>query len=374
MRLSLKMGLLSMKFSNAILILVILNIIGCTTNIHKAGLDHALVFKKWQALSEYAGDTFVKSRIQIVGKLIVEPSKNGNEFTLTNFQLTFDENAYQINLRSPQFQDKYICNGTCVHLTEYLRLDDKDATMLTRYFDKYEFQLFELYGDIFTLEKQISQIKQLSEEDYDSYLTWLISDEQSFHTIETFRLFLKQAFTRDAFIKFIQNPKARYSEYISTEQNLDGVIFADESTTIPKEMVAWNTNIQSTSPIIPKEMVAWNTNIQSIGTNSDTNYLIFIEDTIGEINQQLIAVGDIVCERKGNSFGHVSAIMGTELTVSMLGRVEVIQDGISNPTNQINAFNGIGKKNYRPVEGVNVYTIEQVNACNFYKSKLVENT
>jgi hypothetical protein len=352
-----------MKYFNVLLILSMLFVMGCSSNLQQAGQDHALVFEKWQALSEYAGDTFVDEQIQIVGKLIVEPNDSGNKFILTDFRLTHNENPYQINLRNPQFQNKYICNGPCVQLTEYLILDNQDATMLTRYFSQSEFKLFELYGDIFTLKSQISQMKLISEQHYEHYLNWLISDMSSFDDIDTFRDFLKQSFTRDAFIKFIQTPTARYSKYISNNGDSNDGISSDDFTNAP------NTNWIKNA--VPQETEVWMSTIQGRLLDFDAKYLAFTEKVDSDVSQQSnisISVGDMVCERQGNEFGHVSAIMGTELTVSMLGRAVIIQDGIFTSVTQTNVFSGKEQTIYRPNEGSKVYSIEQIGACEFGQS------
>ena len=207
-----------MKCLKICLLLLLFTLPSCQSNLQKAGQSHALTFKKWQALSKYASASHLSNHpsLHIVGELTVDSSEQDKKFILTNIKLSATETAFQINLLHPQFESKYICAPQCLQLTEYLQQDAEGNTMLTRYFEQHEFELFKLYGEIFTLDEKIQEKKVIASEYFDHYINWVINQQASSGDINSFIVFLRRIFSEQAYVSFITQPQQLYSHLIQS--------------------------------------------------------------------------------------------------------------------------------------------------------------
>jgi hypothetical protein len=356
-------------------LLFILALSGCTSTLEQAGKNHALVFKKWQALSNYAGNTFTQIPILMVARLVVKQGSNGKEFVLQDFHLTDKESDFQINLRTPRFEDKYICNSECVYLTEYINKDAQNATILTRYFNKYEFGLFEFYGDVFSLKKSILAMQSVSNEHFDDYLQWIIIKGEHFNNLDEFTDYMRQSFNIQAYSQFIQNPNALYSQMITpsviTEES---EISEVDKGSVPSEMMRWNMSSDFTAEetvtykqnqgALPSEMVRWNFR-PALTSNDDS--ILAIKDRLMfdfKLSTQVEA-GDVVCNIQTNTFGQVIEVRGTELSVSMIGRLQLVKDGIVSQTITKDSFSSQYPKHYAKISGIQSFMADEIVVCDF---------
>ncbi|WP_293751303.1 hypothetical protein [uncultured Paraglaciecola sp.] len=351
-----------MKCPKFFFLMLFLLIIGCSSKLEIAGQEHALVFQKWQSLANYAGDTFADDPIYVVARLNVVKGLSGNEFILEDFQLTNQETSYQLNLRTPEFENKIICDGQCLFLTEYLASDESSATMLSRYYDKYEFELFKLYGDIFTLKKSISEIKSVTPQGYAQYLDWIQSTNTRFADIPALRQYLLKTFSVEGYTEFVQNPNLKLAHLLSRPENSfddnEGPNFEFEEYESTIEASIFSADNEFTA----QEAINWIVDEEMIILDNSENFSWFA-DTIQSINIVSASIGDVVCVLGSNEFGQVNEERGRVFTVNMLGTITIIQDGIETSLTSDTGFAVGSEKSYTPLEGVKTYLDNQVTQC-----------
>jgi hypothetical protein len=315
--------------------------------LQKAGQSHALTFKKWQALSEYASSSYLSNHpsLHIVGELTIDSSEQDNKFVLTNLKLSATETVFQINLLHPQFESKYICTPQCLQLTEYLKQNSEGNTMLTRYFDQYEFELFKLYGEVFTLDEQIKDKRETSPEYFNQYLSWLIKYQKESEDIEAFILYLRNIFSEENYVSFVGQPQQLYSHLFT--DNADAEISFPETPIL--DTVNW-----SDTPTFDEEYLLVDLNAS-------------LESTKSELIRQVgadVSLGDIVCIYADNEFGNVTEIRGKNLGVQLIGKVLSYSDGIHVSAKPGDILNTNVIKTYQPAEGLKFYTTDQLSVCN----------
>jgi hypothetical protein len=343
-------------------LLFFLALTGCSSMLKLAGQDHALVFKKWQSLSNYAGDTFTHEPIFIVARLVVEQNENGKSFVLKDFQLTKEETSFQINLRTPNFENKFICDNKCVYLTEYFNLDAQNTTILTRYFDRYEFGLFKFYGDVFSLKKPILAMKNMSNGNFNDYVNWLVKKGEKFNNLDEFTDYMNQSFSVNAYIQFLQNPSALYSQMVTINIEQETSMFVDTQDVLAEETLMFE--LDNDEP--PLEMVSWNIgpSIASVLTGQDSLMFDFKDSLMFDFKGSIQAeVGDLVCDLQNNSFGQVVETRGSQLSVAMIGKLRLIIDGIVSSSNEVDSFSSLYPKNYTKMEGIQSFVPDEVVVC-----------
>jgi hypothetical protein len=350
-----------MKFLKSFFCVVILLASACSSRLEIAGKEHALVFTKWQSLANYSGDTFTNEPISLVAKLKVVAGANGNEFILQEFQLTNQESAYQINLRNPEFENKLICDSECLFLTEYLDLKTINATMLARYYDKYEFDLFKLYSDIFTLKKYINEIKSVTPQGYEQYIDWILSTNVKFDDLTSLRQYLVNTFSVKGYTEFVQNPNFKLAHLLSRPENISDDVeslgFELDEYVSSEEAKLFSTEID----FVTQDMLNWVTD--------EAFTAGYLSENVGWLNNNLAletgtaSIGDIVCVLGSNEFGQITEERGKLLTVNMLGEMSIVQDGVFTALTSDQEFRPDIAKSYTPIEGTKTYFDNQVTQC-----------
>jgi hypothetical protein len=336
------------------LVLFFLCLTSCQSTLQKAGQSHALTFQKWQALAQYAGDSQLTNHpsIFIVGELKIDSSGKENKFILTNIKLSSKETHFQINLLHPQFESKYICAPQCLQLTEYLAQAAEGNTMLTRYFDEQEFELFKFYAEVFSLDEIIKEKITSSGEYFEHYVNWVINQQLNTDDITTFIVHLKRIFSDEEYASFLEKPEQVYSHLVQSATKLGLGIE-------PSETALWSDTNAESAP----EIMLWtltkehNDGIELAEINIEPNARIKPADTD-------IEPGDLVCSSVNNEFGSVVEIRGSNILLDLIGERLNYLDGVSIAIRPSEIFNSNIITSYKLVEnGIKTYSNSQVVKC-----------
>ncbi|WP_158769197.1 hypothetical protein [Paraglaciecola sp. L1A13] len=386
-----------MRLISLAVVVSILLLSACQSNLQKAGRSHALTFSKWQELSRYAGKSYLSSQvpIRIVGELTIEQEDQRRRFVLTNIRLAKQETPYQINLLHPQFEEKYICTPQCLQLTEYLLENTESNTLLTRYFKQQEFELFKFYGEVFSLDKEIQQVKAIDERYFQHYIDWLIFQRTESGDIQSFITYLKSAFSEQAYVSFISDPQKLYSHLmhsVEVSEESSALIENGEWLNTPavetefwsdaqmKEQDNWSDaqvkEQDNWSDAQVKEQDNWSdepTNESDTWRSAETSVASLKPeprfDNQAEQDWQAaknlnIELGDLVCSTSSDEFGSVQEIRGKTIVVEVVGNTLSLKDGVSVASSHTDVFNDNVVKRYVPVESkVKRFDREQVSIC-----------
>jgi hypothetical protein len=365
-----------MKCRKLSLLLLIFTLLSCQSNLQKAGQSHALTFKKWQALSEYASASYLSNHpsLYIVGELTVDSSGQDKKFILTNIKLSDTETKFQINLLHPQFESKYICTPQCLQLSEYLWQNAEGNTMLTRYFEQHEFALFKLYGEMFSLDAKIQENKAMAPEYFNHDINWVINQQSSSRDMNTFILYLRRIFSEQAYVSFMSQPQQLYSHLIQSAdeggQDASGSEAAIWSDTTASETGVWS-NATEFETVLWGNAAASETLLWSNATTEDGDLILEFNQFKNAAEQQRqdirklnIELGDLVCSSTNNEFGSVREIRGKNILVELVGKILSFSDGVSVATKPSDVFNTNIVKNYTPVDKlIKTYNKDQLSKC-----------
>jgi hypothetical protein len=254
--------------SASLLIVLLLLGGGCQSSLDIAGDEHKTVTEKWRALSKYAESSIENYDVTISARLAISTDKR---FKLTHFKISSGSNKQDINLLTPNFENKYICSPLCYQLIEYVNFSgESGTTLLTSYFDRHEFELFKFYGDIQLLNKQLAKLAKHDQALLNSYLKSMAYQSVSFDTAKGFIQFLTEALTIPSLKSFADNPQDLLSHYLKKHQvkNASRWNTADaeryEWTDISKEQNEWSADNREQSEWSAKtqEQNEWSANSQ----------------------------------------------------------------------------------------------------------------
>ncbi|MFT5852082.1 MAG: hypothetical protein ACI87J_002058 [Colwellia sp.] len=293
-------------------IVIIALLFGCQTPIENAGSEHKLVGEKWSALSGYAKSHLTSFDLTISARLAITPSIGNNQFKLTDFKLSKNTNVFNIDLLMPKFEHKYICMPECMQLIEYNKKSTSDGqTALSSYFEKYEFELFKFYGDLYILNKQIELINNKYNGTLVVYLNWLNDQNYSFTSLNDFFSFLTTSLTISEIDKFISEPSRLYSSKSMIQP----------SNSIEKDWISPSI-LTNDIPELSEEIIlpdaSW-----------PVNHSIVVQNKISSFQSvKKLSVGKVVCSFTNNYFGIVLSFDKEEAKVLVKGQAKQINDGI----------------------------------------------
>jgi hypothetical protein len=366
---------------------------GCQSTLDIAGGEHKTVSEKWRALSNYAESNIGNYGITITARLAIGEDEN---FKLTHFKITNKPSRQDIDLLTPNFENKYICSPTCYQLIEYFNFSGQDGTtLLTNYFDRHEFELFKFYGDIQLLNNQLVKLANHDQRLLQSYLTSLAHQSTSFERAKEFTQFLNTILTLAALDNFADNPEEIFSHFLknyqitnenqwkkvnteqdgwtgeNTEQNewtgenteQDGWTGSnteqDGWTVSNTEQDGWtgsNTEQDHWTASTETPEVAWSSEttispetiwLKELPEQTHSTDNIVLASNQPPDNPLLswqsaraypIKVGDNVCSYQESLFGIVAEISVNQVIVNLLGQAKRINEGIVYPAEQGDLF------------------------------------
>lgn len=190
-------------------------LLSCQSALDVAGNTHQSVEAKWRALSAYAESKLLKYGVTVKADLIVERQKNQAMFNLRNIGFSLKATRRELDLLNPSFEQKYICLPECYQLLEYTDLDGQSSgTMLSNFYLKYEFELFQFYGDLVLLSAQLEELKEYNAVLLNPYLTSLTQSKYSFESIKSFTVFLMEVLTLESYQRYIDNPDVLLTDFL----------------------------------------------------------------------------------------------------------------------------------------------------------------
>ena len=327
-----------MKFLKLAQLFLLLVLSSCQSNLDKAGEEHALVFKKWQTLSKYAANSFLSnSAVNLVGELTIVTDEKGRRFVLTNLQLSSKETPFQINLLHPSLNSKFICQPQCLQLNEYLQENKTSATMLSRYFAQQEFDLFKFYGEVFLLDETIKSMQQLSKDNFQHYIDWLINENVHSTDLAAFINYLTTAISEQSYIAYLSNPNSAYTHLLPSGVTSNYGQTGDGSS-------QWLVG-----PTADEQLVA------QLLTNNTAPPIVQ--------NAVSFSLGDLVCDLNNNEFGSVTEIRGKQVVVKLVGKMWLQLDNINISASPGDIINKNITKSYTAIDGTKTFNDGQLVLC-----------
>jgi hypothetical protein len=343
-----------LKKNLLILVLALSSLSGCQSQLDIAGQDHALVVKKWQELAKYTDKSTFNNPFIIVGKLAVDRQSEDHKFVLTDIHFTQEETHFELNLIRPSFENKYICMPVCLQLTEYFSNNQDNTTMLYRYFEQQEFELFKFYGDVVLQNDSINELLAFSPVAATQYINWLIRKEQKFQDLVSLTAFLKVALTKENIILFLNTPDDFYMDLLTNSQNM-----LDESNVWNLNDVTADTDNWTNTPTEDEAFLTLNRLGQELRVQ---NWL--------EIKDNALAIGDQVCSFEKNEFGVVTEIIGNKVQVRLVGKLIKLIDGSQASTRPGDIYNREIQHNFTSISSDEVYQASAIALCEINQRKI----
>ncbi len=376
--------LLSLLRKNSLLIFCILILSACQSKIAIEGKKHQNAGEKWLALAQYSSSTLSQYGIKITTKLYVDKSDPNINFVLNDIKLNSKETNFTIDLLSPSFENKYICNPVCIQLVEYSKFSNKDSgTLLSKYFSKHEFELFKFYSDLFILEDKLKSLVSINNQLLDDYLLWLSRNNKPMRTLSGFIKFYSSKLTKNSFEDFIKNPNkhAYVISEVFTEQ-LDkrskGLFTAEDQQWTDKPFnspeKSW-LNKPFESPEATWVNSQYSDKIQTISPDDlwitkittsqvDPSLSKTGNNTLWlELKKLSLEPGDIACTYEGNYFGVVDSISSQQVTITVRGQSKKVADGVIFDADSGELFKSNSIVSFIPKNENKTFSIHDVTRC-----------
>ncbi len=300
--------------------------VGCQSIIKIAGTeDHKTVYEKWRELVSYAESDLADYGIKIIAQLKVKTLNSKEEFYLSNIKLSSSSNALNIDLLSPQFETKLVCDPVCYQLTEYVRTRDEDKdgyTLLTAFFDKHEYELFDFYAKTMVLNKKIATLEAMNSVLLSSYFLFLLEEEKIFESLDEFSPYLENSLSELAYQDYIAH------QYASSEDSNNSMISKVRS------------RANSSGAIIPISPGDFN-----------------------KFSHGRSWFGKTVCSYDENIFGVVAAETNHIVHVSMQGRAKNLLDGVEVGAVKGRLFSRNQAIDFETLTGVRMLSKDDVYLC-----------
>jgi len=139
----------------AILMAIMLS--ACQT-IDEAANDHHNSQQAWQSLAASSSGYLSQQGLVINAVPKWQETKLGRKFQLVDFTFGETSNEYQIDLVSPTFTGKYICQWYCEHLHEVNNNGTGYYTYLSRLYVANQSALLHFYSEIIALQQQVAEL------------------------------------------------------------------------------------------------------------------------------------------------------------------------------------------------------------------------
>jgi len=360
----------------------------CQSRLDIAGQDHKLVAAKWYGLAKYADSAITQFGITVTAELAIENVENKQIFKLHEFHISRQENFRNINLLSPNFEQKYLCIPQCFQLLEYDNQSGKNgATLLSEYFATHEFELFQFYGDLVLLAELLDKISAQNGQLFEAYLHSLANRKQSFDSTRSFIDFLYGALTQSSIDEFEANPTEAYADFMSSFNLSPDQQWSQNSDLANIPTMQDNIELVETEPFLPPEIV-WG---QSLTKPSEINWddsenwvaeeAVWLDErTLARINKNVISaseqvmswadakglpivVGQNVCSYDNNLFGTVASITVDSIEVKLMGQAKNVTDGLIADFNSGALFEFHRELHFMPLAGSQMIPLNDLAIC-----------
>ncbi len=355
----------------------------CSTPLKQAGSAHAITLSKWQELATYAESQLGDYPIAITAQLTIAQQEGKARYQLANIRLIEKENSYNINLLTPSFEHKYICNPVCKQLIEYVEdSPTRGSTLLNEFFSQHEFELFNFYGKLFKLNEPLQQLAQLNAYSIGDYLKYVSQAQRKFQSLDRFIAYLRNNLKAEKYQHFLDTPSA---SNIRKKARQVKTLFRP-----PPELEAeWSSPSEVSSPdmkllqrLSVYDKLDWRLFPESIrwqhrqftpwkGVKGSTDHILQGSWLIAK--NYPIQVNKYVCSYSDNTFGRVSKVSDSTITVELIGQAKLLQDGILHDLDEGALFSPANKSlTFLPLQGSQSFASEGLALCQDRVSPLLK--
>jgi hypothetical protein len=359
---------------HSVVFMWLLTLTACTSSIQHVGEKHQTAAQKWKAMAQYASSNLPQFGFTVTADIVFLDTDGTPRFELSNIKLAKQHDQSSLDLIEPEFVQKFICNDTCVQLTEYIKTEHyndetaidlmTEGTFLAKQLQHYEFELFDFYAELFVLNDVLLALEKSNKDELANYLAHIASQQQGASTLAGFVTNLQASLTLDQYLAFAEDPVLQYRHaYQRVVQNSSPILRAatqlkqDPSNTWQAEeiMPAWQdpsaANLDELQAIvldIPKEaeMQAWPADIwhvDAIGEEQQAWLSLAKEAKVvshwDQAKIQTIQTGSTVCSYQDNYFGIVQTIEGNRISLFVQGQAKHFEDGMIDDLKAGSLFN-----------------------------------
>lgn len=375
-------------FCNILVIFLTLMVSSCQSNLEIAGDKHQTSTEKWHALAKYSSTTLAPFNLIITAKFDHSNISSKMAVRFTEVKLSNRTTPFNINLIEPSFSNKYICTPLCSQLTEYLQENNNrisDDTLLSLYFKKHEFELFQFYSDMFILGDQLERLAKENPDNLYNYLQWISKSELSANSLIAFTLLLNEKLTVEKYQDFINNPPIIYPSVetnivASPENNWlennsippEVALLSQSSSSIdesgtqqenpsPDDDWVAQSEIASPESTFPNELweisplVSENKHWAPMNNSPSKNWF--------EPADNKLEIKDTVCSYNENYFGIVQSISQEEIHVWVLGQAKIKQDDIVSNPESGELFKEKIKSIFIPINKLKTFSLSDISLC-----------
>lgn len=302
----------------------------CSSNLSEFGERHAGRVAVWQQLADYAGDQFSQAGVTLAASAV----KTEQGYQLINFHLAQKLSATEINLLAPRFADKFVCQLTCAPISSFEQASEQ-GTALVALLQQHEGQIFEFYGELTNLNKQIALLKASDPELFQQYLNFLLWKNYRFNNLSDFYIFLFERFQTDALLAYARDDRLRHRgeneiEALARHASSAPQPFAQLNAKAP--VAALSSKSQSTART-PDEQL----HDQLLQQRSaKLTFAHRKKSGLSLAKAKPLITGVEACSFRDNSFGQITKVADNLITLKLAGQVKKLVDGI-----QMNAEPGL---------------------------------
>ncbi|WP_448567970.1 hypothetical protein [Thalassotalea ganghwensis] len=329
----------SVSFTTWVFI-VLANVAGCSSHQDLVADKHVKAVSKWHELAAFSKVKQIKLPFKITTELNASVRQGQNELAFTKIKLANTESNKEIDLLNPSFRNKYICLVQCMGLTEYVRINN--STLLDTYFSIYEFSLFDFYGRLYKLNRQVNRLKSIAQDDFSTYIDWLIKTEYQSDDLKSFITYLEKKLTLESYYQFRNNPEDYYAKLFS--ENTDSL---------------WDETEEDYSP----EIALWDLTDEIAPLNGENTSITQLQETFAELQKQPLDIGNIVCHFDNNTLGVVKAISGKRAKVKFMGSYQQFYDGQYLPAPSGYIFSNSKDFTMIKIEDIQYVNLSEIAKC-----------
>ena len=386
------------RFSHAVVIMWLLAVTACTSPIQQVGEKHQTAAQKWKAMAQYASSNLPHFGYTVTADIVFLDTDGTPRFELGNIKLAKQHDQGSLDLIEPQFVQKFVCNDTCVQLTEYIKTEhvgDENAidlmaegTFLAKQLQYYEFQLFDFYAELFVLNDVLLSLEKSNKDELANYLAHIASQQQGASTLAGFITDLQQSLTLDQYQAFANDPILQYRHaYQHVVQSSSPLLRAatqlkqEPSSTWQAEeiMPAWHdaseaklAELQAIILDIPKEgeNQTWPADVWQLDAVSEEQqtWLSLVKEAKvvshwEQAKKQTIETGKTVCSYHDNYFGIVQTIDGSQVSLFVQGQAKHFEDGMIQDLKAGSLFNAPSGIAFIPMLDERIFERADLGLC-----------
>jgi len=281
-------------------------LIGCQSQVIDVKGTHKTTIDKWSGLANYASSRLNHYPIYIIANFTLEEKEGEYYIVVDDFQISNKISQTQIDLLTPTFINKLICSPQCYYFNEYIIVNKKiKKSIVSHFFNEHEFKLFNFYSKLFLLNDKIVLLEELNKKYVALYFQSIVEQKNKYDSLNELAIYLQKELTPD-----------KYQAFLNNTRNIVAMKVRADNADMPEDRF-------TDMPDIPKGKLT--------GMSQETlvwaKYTPPTLDSVKSGSLDDFELGDTVCTRH-NSLGTIIQIMGNQVVIDEIARVQVRTDGI----------------------------------------------